>query len=277
MGCVLGAGREVQEERLVRRHLLRVGDERDCAIGEILGEVIALLGRLLRLNPVVVVGQLRVVLVRVAAHEPVVALKAAAERPALVWTGRRHLIRRRQMPLADGVGVEAFAVEDLRQKAVLERDVAVIAGEAGRGLGDRRHVVRVMVAAVEDARPRRRAERSRVHVRVPQTSGRKAVDVWRLDRAAVTAELREARVVENDEQDVRNTLCRAHWLRPGGARLVERPSDDARKRAARRVLDEPGTQIARPIRWTLVRHAASSSAWGVSVPRRGGRPLTRLG
>src|SRR5512134_3642535 len=50
------------------------------------------------------------------------------------------------MPLADHVGAVAVPEQHLRQKPVLERDQAVVAGIAGRHLGDARHPVAVMVA-----------------------------------------------------------------------------------------------------------------------------------
>jgi hypothetical protein len=51
MRRVVGAWREIQEERFVGRNLLEIGDERDGAIGEILGEVVALFRRLRRGPP----------------------------------------------------------------------------------------------------------------------------------------------------------------------------------------------------------------------------------
>ena len=55
-------------------------------------------------------------------------------------------------------------------RRVLARDVRVVAREPGRGLGDRREPVLVVVAAGQEHRPRRRAQRRRVPLRC--TSGR---------------------------------------------------------------------------------------------------------
>ena len=82
------AGAEVQVERLVRGDLLGVGDELDRLVGQVLGQVVALLGRPRRLDLVVVVDQVGIPLARVAAEEAVVALEAAAERPAVIRPGR---------------------------------------------------------------------------------------------------------------------------------------------------------------------------------------------
>ena len=104
---VVGAGGEVQEEGLVRRDLLGVGDELDGLVGQVDREVIALFRRLRRLDLMVVVDEVGIVLVGVAAEEAVVAVEAAAERPAVVGPGGADLFGGRQVPLADAVGVVA--------------------------------------------------------------------------------------------------------------------------------------------------------------------------
>jgi hypothetical protein len=70
VGRVRGARAEVQEERLVRRDLLGVGDERDRLVDEVLGQVIALLRRARRLNLMVVVDQVGGPLAGVAPRKP---------------------------------------------------------------------------------------------------------------------------------------------------------------------------------------------------------------
>ena len=87
-------GREPEEERLVGRGGAQVLHEEDRLVGQVLGEVVALLRRARRLDEVVVVHELRVVLVGLAAHEPVEALEAATERPLVPRAAHRHLRRR---------------------------------------------------------------------------------------------------------------------------------------------------------------------------------------
>ena len=101
------AGAEVQVERLVRGDLLGVGDERDRLVGQVRGQVVALLGSRRRLDLVVVGDQVRIPLAGVAAEEAVEAVEAPAQRPPVVRTGRRLLLGRHQVPLADHVGVVA--------------------------------------------------------------------------------------------------------------------------------------------------------------------------
>ena len=149
---VRGAEAQVQVERLVRVDLLGVGDELDRLVDQVLGEVVALLGGRRRLDLVVVVDQVGVPLAGVAAEEAVEPLEAPGQRPAVVRAGGGLLVARRQVPLADHEGVVALLEQHLREHPVLERDHAVVAGEAGRELGDAGHAVAVVVAAGHDAR-----------------------------------------------------------------------------------------------------------------------------
>ena len=87
VGRMHGAGAEVHEEGFVGRHLLGVGDHRPGLRHQIGGEVVALLRRGRRFHLAVVLHQLRVVLVRVAAEEAVEALEAPAQGPAVVGAG----------------------------------------------------------------------------------------------------------------------------------------------------------------------------------------------
>jgi len=70
MRRVARAGRVVQEERLVRRDRLSVLDELDRLVGNVIGEVVALLGRAWLIDGVVVVDQFRVPLIGLRAEEP---------------------------------------------------------------------------------------------------------------------------------------------------------------------------------------------------------------
>ena len=199
---------------LFGRHLLGVGDEADRAVDQILGEVIPLFGRLLRLDRVVVVDQLGIILVRVAAQEAVVAFETAAERPSVVGPGGARLLARGQVPLAERVGVVPVLLQDLGEEPVLERNVAVAAGVSSRALGDAGHRVGMVVASRKNARTSRRAQRGRVHVHEPQSALGQRVEIRRGDWAAVAAKLSKAGVVLHDEEHVRGALLRAQRLRP---------------------------------------------------------------
>ena len=151
MRRVVGARCEVEEERFVGRDLLEVGDELDGLVGQIDGEVVALLGRLRRLDLVVVEDQVGIVLMGVAAEETVVPVEATTQRPAIVGAGCADLFRRGQVPFADAEGGIAVREQHLGQESVLERNRTVGAREAGGPLGDARHAVGVVVPPVEHA------------------------------------------------------------------------------------------------------------------------------
>src|SRR5829696_4522675 len=121
--------REIHEEGLVGGYLLGVGDERDRVVSEVLGQVVSLFGSLWWLRPMVVMRQVRVVLVGVPAHEAIEPFEAATQRPPVVRAGRRRLVRGGEVPFPDCIGVVTLGEEDLGQKTVLERNVAVIPGE----------------------------------------------------------------------------------------------------------------------------------------------------
>ena len=224
-----GTGAEMQVERLVRGDLLGIGDELDGLVSQILGQVIALLRRARRLDLVIIVDQLRVPLAGVTAQEPVEALETAPKRPAVERPRRRFEFRGHQVVLADHVGAVAALLQHLRQKAVLERDLAVVPRVTGGELVDRRRGVGVVIAPGDDARPRRGAQRRGVHIGIQQAARGQRVQVRRRDRAAVAAQLPVANVVEHDEQHVRGVGGRPQRLGPRRAGLFRRPPDQARE------------------------------------------------
>ncbi len=135
---VSGAGGVVHEERLVGRVDMRVLDELDRLVRQVDADVVALFGKCGLLDLMVVVGELRIPLVRLTAEETVVALEATAERPAIVGPGSGGVLGRSQVPLAHAEGVVALLQEHLGQHRPIEGQNAVVAGVAGGGLGDRR-------------------------------------------------------------------------------------------------------------------------------------------
>ncbi len=128
---VHGAGAVIHEERFVGRNLLGVGDEADGPVGQILVEMISFFRGLRRFNAVIVVGQIGVILVRVAAEETIESFKTAAEGPAVIGAGGRYLIGGGQVPLANGKGIVAMLQEHLRKEAVFVWDVAIVTGKTG--------------------------------------------------------------------------------------------------------------------------------------------------
>ncbi len=167
-----------------------------------------------------VAEQVRLPLARVAADEPVEVLEAQADRPAIEWTGLAGLEGRRVVVLAEpGSGV-AVVPEDAADGRRIPLDDAVVAGVAGRQLGDDAEARRMVVAAGDERGPRRRAERGGVELGVAQPGVRDAVQRRRGDDSAEGARRAEADVVGHDEKDVGRALRRDDAGRPPGLRLV---------------------------------------------------------
>ena len=138
---VRAARAEVHEPGLVGIDRLRVAHELDRLVGQVLREVVAVLGLRRLLDRMVVLDEVRIPLVRLAAEEAVEALEAAAERPAPLPGGHVRLLAGGEVPLADRVRVPAALVQHLGDRPVLERDAGREPGEPCRRLGDARHVV----------------------------------------------------------------------------------------------------------------------------------------
>ena len=198
--------------------------------------MVTLLGRARRLHLVVVVDQVRIPLAGVTAEEAVEALEAAPERPPVERARAGFLVARRQVVFPDHERAVAVLEEHLGQEAVLERDHSVVPGIAARQFRDGGHRVAVVVAAGDDARTARRTQRRRVHVAVPQAVSRERVETGGLDRAAVTAQLAEPRVIQHDEQHIRRALAGPHRGLRGRRGLLRGPPDHTRERGTRLIL-----------------------------------------
>ena len=221
------ARREVQEERLAWRSLLLVLDVPDGAVGEVLGEVVAVGGSARRIDEVVVAHELGGPLVGIAGEEAVVALEPEAEGPALERTRRTLLPARGQVPLPDCERVVTGVAQDPRQRARRSRDASVVAGKPRRDVGEEAHADRVVVAAGQEARARRRAQRGDVEAVVPQPPLGELIDRGRGNARPEAAELREAEVVEHDHHDVGSSGRRPWGRREARLRLLDRPTDPA--------------------------------------------------
>ena len=97
---VAGLRREVHEERLVGLDDLGVADELDRLGREVVGDVIAVLGPARRVDLVVVVDEVGIPVVGLAAEPSVEAFEPAPQRPPALERGEVALLARRQVPLA---------------------------------------------------------------------------------------------------------------------------------------------------------------------------------
>ena len=95
MRRVVRSRREIEEERLVRRDLLQICDEADRLVGKVRREVVAFFRRFRRLDLMIVINEVGIILMRVAAEKAIIALEAASERPTVIRTGGADLLGRR--------------------------------------------------------------------------------------------------------------------------------------------------------------------------------------
>ena len=123
------------------------------------------------------------------------------------------------MVLAEPRGRVAVLLQDRADGALLDRDDRVVTREPRRYFADHPEAHRVMVAARDHRRPRRRAERRRVEVRVAQSRLGDAIHGRGGDDAAEGARRAETLVIRHDEQHVGRALRRHDARRPPGRRL----------------------------------------------------------
>ena len=144
------SGREVDEERLVGQQRLLLADPVDGAIGHVLGEVVALLGRAVGLDRHRVLVDRRGVLVRLAPDEAVEVLEARAGRPGVERPHGARLPDGHLVALAELRRRVAVQLEGLRERCGRVRPDGVVAGCRRRDLGDAAHAHRVVVTAGEE-------------------------------------------------------------------------------------------------------------------------------
>ncbi len=199
---VAGAVGEPAKPGLVRRVGGVVGDVADGLVGQVLGQVVAVGIPARRIDRCVVPHKFGRELVGLRVHEAVVAVEPAAQRPALERAGRSRLGQGCDVPLADHVVAIAGGAQHLRQGAGLGRDLAAVARIAGVEVGQAADAHRMVVASRQQRRPRGGAHGGRVKAGVAQAFSGQGVDGGRGDGRAVAAEVGEADVVEQHDQDV---------------------------------------------------------------------------
>ena len=123
------------------------------------------------------------------------------------------------MVLAEPRGRVPVFLQDGADGAFLDRDDEVVTREARRYFADHPVALRVMVASRDDRRPRRRAKRGGVEIRVAQPLCGDAIHGGRGYDAAEGAWCTETLVIRHDEQHVGGALRRHDTRRPPGLRL----------------------------------------------------------
>ena len=141
-------------------------------------------------------------LVGLAAHEPVEVLEAHADRPLIERSGRAVQIGRGVVVLAEprrGVSVVAKNGSD---RCAFGTDDRIVAWIAGGHFTDDAIPDRMMVAARNQRRPRRRAKCGGVELGIAQSRLGDAIHVRGRDDAAESARHAVALIVGHDQQHV---------------------------------------------------------------------------
>ena len=212
MRSVGGAGREVHEERLVGHQGLLLPHPGDGAVGEILGQRVALLGRLRRLDRRGALVQPGVVLVGLATDEAVEVLEAGSGRPLVERARGRHLPHGHLVALAELRGRIAVELQGFGDRRLLLGPDAAVARRRGRHLGDRAHADRVVVAAGQHRLPGRRAQRGGVEPVELQTIGGQPLGDRGVAGSAERRGRAEADVIDQHDQHVGRALGRTQLL-----------------------------------------------------------------
>ena len=174
-GAWFAPGQNHMNQGLSGCDCLRVADELERLVGEVLGEVVALLGQVRLVDVVVVLDQVGIPLVGLAADEAVEAVEAARERPVALRGAHRPLVDRDVVVLADPERVPAVLAQDLGHGTRSPSGCARCGpGSPVAPSAIVANAVLVVVAAGQEARARRRAQRRRVPLRVGQPVRRRA-------------------------------------------------------------------------------------------------------
>ena len=156
-------------------------------------------------------------------------VEAPGVRPAVEGAGHALHVVGSQVPLAEAPGAVAVALQHAHERRAVLGARGGVAREGARELADRTEAHGVVVAAGEQRRARRRAERRHVEVVVGEAGLGDARHGGRVDGPAERARVAEAGVVDEDEQDVGGALGgrRRHVDRPVGRRGAQRAADGA--------------------------------------------------
>ncbi len=231
VGRMASSEREMAEPGSVGIDRLLVADEGHRSLGDVFGQVVALVGQARLIDRFAIEVELREPLVRVATEEAVEPIETEdrTARPAVVGAARARLLGRGVVPLSERERHVADLVEDRPDRGLVLGLAAVIARISRREFGDVGHPDRVVVTARQQARSRRGAQRGRVKVDVSKAVVGELRDVGRVDETPERARPSVSDVVENDVEDVGRALGRTR--RDGERRLghVPSPADPAGK------------------------------------------------
>ena len=200
-----GTGGEVHEERLVRRQRLLLPHPGDGPVRQILGERVALLGRLRRLDRRGSLEETGIVLIGLATDETVEVLETRTGGPLVEWAGRGYLPHRHLVTLAELARRITVEPQRLRDRCLLLRPDAAVPRCRGRHLGDGPHAHRVMVAPGQQGLPGGRTQCGGVKAVELEAISRQSLSHRRVARPAERRRRAKPDIVDQHDQHIRRS------------------------------------------------------------------------
>ena len=196
------SGAEPQVPRLRRIGGLLVLQHPQGLIGEVPGQVIALLGAVRLFDEPVVLDQIRIELVGLAAEKSVEPVEPLLQRPFGSAAAAGDVLFGHVVVLADPERAVPVVLEHLADCRALRGQSRCGAGKTVGGLGDCRAAVDMMVASGQEAGPGRRTQRGCVPLCVSQSVVGQSVHDRHVDAPAERRPRRQSGVVVEHHQDV---------------------------------------------------------------------------
>src|SRR5262245_9397369 len=150
------AGGKIGKEGTIRRYRLLLMNPSDTFVRQIARELISFFRPFGRLDRIGVTDQRRIKLISLAGNKAVEVIEALISRPIVEWSSRTGLVVRHVVVLAKPSAGVSVLLEQFGECRAAFRDDAAIAGVAGSHFLDDPCRTRMMVAARQHCRARRR-------------------------------------------------------------------------------------------------------------------------
>ena len=236
----------IHEERPIGLERLVVAQPVDRILGQVLREVIALLGRLRRPHHRRVAHQMGLVLRSLTGQEAVEILESQSRGPVLEWAGRRGVFRRGVVPLAPRARAVPEILEHFGHQRTAARDTSGVTVPVVGQLGDLPVADLMVIAPGEQRRPRRRTHRGGVE---PVVAHPLRADPVHRRGTHLTAERRRqpwAGVIDQNDHNIGRILMQPRRSDTLGIRgLLQSSPGDARRRCRRKRQRRPARQLRR--------------------------------
>ena len=210
---------EIGKEGTIGSNRDGVVNELDRFVDEVFTEVVSLGRSRCRIDSMVVVDEVGGELIGFAIKESVETIETTLQRPCVVGAGCGSFVHGTQMPLPERKGCVANLTQNLAHRGCILRNATSHVRIARIEIGDTAHSDGVVIAACQQRRSSRRAQRRHMEVGKAQTIAGQLVDVGRDHVGAKAVEVRETKIVEEHHDNVGRIVTRVFGRRPPRSRL----------------------------------------------------------